>query len=555
MLTGPRGEGQPRPMLLHPAGVRVCCGGQCGGLAVPSADPVAAPGSCVSLRCCHSAPLSPVTGARHGAGGRTSGRALEGLSPRGHCLAGAPGRSIPRRGGRTVQPLCKKPLQLRRRGAGWEAAPRRVRQGVTAGEGQAWSDGAAGPEPAERGCKQTQGRGSAGVQRTGRGCGRLGGWVWDPQAAPPRPCRRCRRVSSPVLLCTPADPLWKGPLSMPGGARQSPVDICRRDSLYDPQLRPLSISYAAAACRHVWNTGYFFQVEFDDSSDGSGISGGPLQSLHRLRQLHFHWGAEDARGSEHTVDGRLYPAEVGAPHSRAALGPLEFGEIPKLPGRGDGGAGPGGAGRVSAAGGPPRGAAEAGGRLAANQIQGRRAGAGGLALLHGGHADWGGTAPRGEARLALLSQPPGAERSLWLRWGARGPGLQLRLCPQGARAPLGPFQPACLLPACRDYWTYPGSLTTPPLAESVTWIILREPVPVAASQAPVSARRGWGRAGVEGPGPLTLAAPQLAAFRSLLSSGLGEEERTMGNNFRPLQPLMSRRVRASFRAPGRGARP
>ena len=47
---------------------------------------------------------------------------------------------------------------------------------------------------------------------------------------------------------------------------------------------------------------------------------------------------------------------------------------------------------------------------------------------------------------------------------------------------MGPFQPSCLLPACRDYWTYPGSLTTPPLTESVTWIILKEPVQVARNQ-------------------------------------------------------------------------
>lgn len=47
---------------------------------------------------------------------------------------------------------------------------------------------------------------------------------------------------------------------------------------------------------------------------------------------------------------------------------------------------------------------------------------------------------------------------------------------------LGPFDPSCLLPVCRDYWTYAGSLTTPPLAESVTWIIYQKPIEVAPSQ-------------------------------------------------------------------------
>lgn len=39
---------------------------------------------------------------------------------------------------------------------------------------------------------------------------------------------------------------------------------------------------------------------------------------------------------------------------------------------------------------------------------------------------------------------------------------------------------------------------------------------------------------------------QLAAFRSLMFTALGEEEKTMVNNYRPLQPLMKREVRSSF---------
>lgn len=52
---------------------------------------------------------------------------------------------------------------------------------------------------------------------------------------------------------------------------------------------------------------------------------------------------------------------------------------------------------------------------------------------------------------------------------------------------MGPFDPSSLLPACRDYWTYPGSLTTPPLAESVTWIIQKMPIEVAPSQVSTAA--------------------------------------------------------------------
>ncbi|XP_063330472.1 carbonic anhydrase 7 isoform X2 [Pelmatolapia mariae] len=44
------------------------------------------------------------------------------------------------------------------------------------------------------------------------------------------------------------------------------------------------------------------------------------------------------------------------------------------------------------------------------------------------------------------------------------------------------FNPKCLLPSSLHYWTYLGSLTTPPLHESVIWIVLKEPIEVSEKQ-------------------------------------------------------------------------
>uniref|UniRef100_A0A3Q1MM44 Carbonic anhydrase n=1 Tax=Bos taurus TaxID=9913 RepID=A0A3Q1MM44_BOVIN len=79
------------------------------------------------------------------------------------------------------------------------------------------------------------------------------------------------------------------------------------------------------------------------------------------------------------------------------------------------------------------------------------------------------------------------------------------------------FDPGSLLPNVLDYWTYPGSLTTPPLLESVTWIVLKEPISVSSQQ--------------------------MLKFRTLNFNAEGEPELLMLANWRPAQPLKNRQVR------------
>uniref|UniRef100_A0A8C9EKB6 carbonic anhydrase n=1 Tax=Pavo cristatus TaxID=9049 RepID=A0A8C9EKB6_PAVCR len=83
---------------------------------------------------------------------------------------------------------------------------------------------------------------------------------------------------------------------------------------------------------------------------------------------------------------------------------------------------------------------------------------------------------------------------------------------QGKQASFTNFDPTGLLPPCRDYWTYPGSLTTPPLHECVIWHVLKEPITVSSEQVAL-----WDN-------PVC----------------------RMVDNWRPCQPLKSREVRASF---------
>jgi carbonic anhydrase len=45
-----------------------------------------------------------------------------------------------------------------------------------------------------------------------------------------------------------------------------------------------------------------------------------------------------------------------------------------------------------------------------------------------------------------------------------------------------------LLPASRDYYTYMGSLTTPPCSEGVMWIVYKQPVQLSAAQIAIFSR-------------------------------------------------------------------
>ena len=55
-------------------------------------------------------------------------------------------------------------------------------------------------------------------------------------------------------------------------------------------------------------------------------------------------------------------------------------------------------------------------------------------------------------------------------------------------SPAEPIDLMQLLPENRAYWTYMGSLTTPPCTEGVLWIVMKQPLPVSADQIAIFSR-------------------------------------------------------------------
>lgn len=252
------------------------------------------------------------------------------------------------------------------------------------------------------------------------------------------------------------------------GKRQSPINIVPAEAQFDASLPPLSLSYDRCTSLTIANNGHSVVVEFDDADDRTVIRGGPLSNPYRLKQFHFHWGGKGCQGSEHTVGGKTYTSELHLVHWNSVKY-QSFGEA------------------VSA----PDGLAVLG-----------------IFLETGLH-----TRPQNAIPIPVTGDD---YRGLHQITDAL-----YRVKFKDSVADFKGFSPRFLLPSSLHFWTYLGSLTTPPLNESVIWIVLKEPI--------------------------TVSDRQMGKFRMLLSSAEEEEQRKkMENNFRPPQPLKGRTVRSSF---------
>ncbi len=91
-----------------------------------------------------------------------------------------------------------------------------------------------------------------------------------------------------------------------------------------------------------------------------------------------------------------------------------------------------------------------------------------------------------DGRLAVVAvlMEKGAENPLvQTLWNYLPLEKNLPVTPPAASIDLGAF-----LPVSRSYYTYMGSLTTPPCTEGVLWLVMKQPVPVSAEQIAIFSR-------------------------------------------------------------------
>lgn len=242
---------------------------------------------------------------------------------------------------------------------------------------------------------------------------------------------------------------WAVNFPLAAGDGQSPINIIPRDAIFDSELstHPIQISYLPENNFEIENTGESFKVKITQKSE---IREGPLNNTYRLEQFHLHWGSRDDHGSEHTINGQTYAAELHLVHWNCG----KYSSFSEAVDKHDG-----------------------------------------LAVLG--------------VMIQLGEEHKGFKMMTDCLGLVKCNGRHCRISTT--------FDPSCLLPDdTNSYWTYHGSLTTPPCCESVQWIVFEQPI--------------------------SFCHKQLEGLRSLQHHGEGS---CIADNYRPPLPLGNRKVRIS----------
>ena len=101
------------------------------------------------------------------------------------------------------------------------------------------------------------------------------------------------------------------------GSNQSPIDINTVETL-ETEFRPFRFTGYDSDGRsgnarpvQMSNNGKTVKITLEGDYL---LRGGGLPSTYRAAQMHFHWGADWTKGSEHTINGQHYPAELHIVH-------------------------------------------------------------------------------------------------------------------------------------------------------------------------------------------------------------------------------------------------
>jgi len=233
------------------------------------------------------------------------------------------------------------------------------------------------------------------------------------------------------------------------GKHQSPIEIDSEHVTRTVLPHPLRLNgFDVALPANLTNNGHTAMMTINSCDKKPTISGGPLNEEYEFAQLHFHWGANDTCGSEDKIDNKRFPMEL-----HLVFYNKKYGDVNSA--------------------------------MASN--------------------NWDGLCV-----LGCLFEIQDSDNDNYNSFARTLPQI---VKPNSVRQISKPLALFDLIPTVlSSYYTYNGSLTTPPCAEVVTWIEFDNTVKISHDQ--------------------------LEIFRNLVDS----EDVPLVNNFRAIQPLGDRVV-------------
>lgn len=260
----------------------------------------------------------------------------------------------------------------------------------------------------------------------------------------------------------------------PCGLNQSPIDICTKTAIYDSSLDKFAIDRTPIRFNYL-NNGVNASITPEENAVVY-LQGGPLMSnKFQLAQYHFHFGEENTCGCEHTIDGHHFAAELHIVHFNREL---------------------------------------------YNDLGSAFSSEGGLAVL-GIFLD----ASENYSDNAFVAEVLKSFDNI------RYKGDEFQT--------VNNFCVYDMLPEnSHNYFTYPGSLTTPPLTENVTWTVFKEPIKISKKQ-----QKEFLKLYAVSEEEKDILVKHDPCIRS---NGPSHYCPSICNNYREVQPLHKRIVRSSF---------
>jgi len=108
---------------------------------------------------------------------------------------------------------------------------------------------------------------------------------------------------------------WPATFSTCAGTSQSPINLVSSTRASTNLADFTLTNYEVPMSGKLENTGTSLKFAFDSATNAPTVTGGRLGTdVFEFAQFHWHWGSVSTQGSEHTLDGKEYPAEVHLVH-------------------------------------------------------------------------------------------------------------------------------------------------------------------------------------------------------------------------------------------------